>query len=195
MMLRRAFTLMEVLVAIVLAGVVALLVYGIAGAAIDTQRRLVLERQSLQSARAIRAVLTDALRNARPATRFGESAFSVEAAADGAGQPLDRLSFVSAGGTPPFTSDVNWQVTVAASADGLVMTGTPVGLADPRAVSMSVPGITRLEIQTLRYGTTRWSADRGSFAQLPRAVRIVFHVDSGAVIPAIQVGIPWATGQ
>src|ERR687895_232369 len=84
---RAAFTLMELLVAIVVAGIVALLVYGAAGAAIATQERLTARRAAAQTERAMRAVLTDALRNARSSTRFGETTLVIEDGATPAGRP------------------------------------------------------------------------------------------------------------
>src|SRR5918999_5018030 len=128
---RAAFALMELLVAIVVAGIVALLVYGAAGAAIATQERLTARRAAAQTERAMRAVLTDALRNARSSTRFGETVLVIEDGATPAGRPADRLSFVTSGGTPPLTDEVDWRVVFESTADGVTLTGVPLGMSNP----------------------------------------------------------------
>ena len=193
---RAAFTLIELLVAIVVAGIVALLVYGAAGAAIATQERLAARRAAVQTVRAIRAVLTDALRNARPSTRFGEPAFVIEDGATPAGRPADRLSFVTSGGTPPFTGEVDWRVVLESTADGVTLTGVPLGMSDPPHVVVRAPGLIGVDVRALGLGAAgKWSEGRVAFAQIPRAVEVTYWSDSGAVGVPTTVVFPWSAAR
>ena len=193
---RAAFTLMELLVAIVVAGIVALLVYGAAGAAIATQERLTARRAAAQTERAMRAVLTDALRNARSSTRFGETTLVIEDGATPAGRPADRLSFVTSGGTPPLTDEVDWRVVFESTADGVTLTGVPLGMSNPPHVVVRAPGLVGVDVRALRPGATaKWTEGSAAFAQVPRAVEITYWSDTAAVGPPARVVLPWSAAQ
>src|SRR5207237_7207287 len=118
-------------VAIVVAGIVALLGYGTVAAGRETQMRLTERRHAFETAQAFRAMLEDALRNARPSRVSGDTTFWIESRLDARGRPHDRLWFITAGGTPPLTPDADWQVSLESDADGVVMTGTLVGVVAP----------------------------------------------------------------
>ncbi len=188
---RAGFTLLELLVAIVLAGVVALLVYGAAAAGADTQARLRERRLALQAARAFRATLADALRNARPARTLGEKAFTLEEHRDAAGRPRDRLSFIAAGALPPLTADADWVVTLEPSPEGVSLEAVPLGLAAPTPLVVRLPGVTGLDIRVLgmsqpREWTTRWVFP----ALVPPAVALTFWTDSGPAGPPLRLALP-----
>src|SRR2546422_6568128 len=104
------FTLLEVMLAIVLTGLVVLLAYGAAQVSYDAQARLRANIGALQEARALRELLQDALRSARAPQRPGDPRFTLHAG---------RLSFVTAGGGPPIDPDYDWLVTIEPGADGL----------------------------------------------------------------------------
>jgi prepilin-type N-terminal cleavage/methylation domain-containing protein len=188
---RRGFTLIELLVAIVLTGVVALLVYGAVGAATEVQARVGAERDALQSERAMRAAIEDALRNARPSAAYGDTVFELDDEISPTGRPADRLSFVAAGGLAPLTADADWVVTIEPSPDGLLLTGVPIGFAAPPRAAARLAGVTGLEVRALPAGasaswTDRWSAR----TELPRAVELTLWADSGAIGPPIVVAVP-----
>ena len=65
------------------------------------------------------------------------------------GPPRDRLSFVTAGGTPPLTADADWHVTVEATDDGLTLAAYPQGLATPPVTVLRLPGVTGLDAEIL----------------------------------------------
>ena len=184
---RFGFTLLELLVALVLAGVVALLVYGAAAAGTDTAARLRAERRSVQAVRAFRATLEDALRNARPARQRGDTTFRLEARGDPQGRPYDRLSFVTAGALPPLTADADWAVTLEPTPEGLQLVAVPIGLAAPTPVVLRLPQFRGgLDIRVLTMGQVPEWSKRWIFPTLvPRAIALTFWTDSG---PA---GAPW----
>src|SRR2546427_3662744 len=111
------FTLLEVMVAIVLTGLVVLLAYGAAQVSYDAHARLSAELRALQQARALRELLQDALRTARAPQRPGDSLFTLHSG---------RLSFVTAGGRPAFGPDDDWRLTRAPVADGLGVPSRPL---------------------------------------------------------------------
>jgi len=189
------FTLLELLVAIVLAGVVALLVYGAAQAGLDTEEHLVASGRSLQSARAMRALLEEALRNVRPALNPRAPAFTLESRTTVQGRPLDRLAFVTTGGLPPLTADADWAVTVEPTTEGLAISATPLGVRSARPVTGLLPGITGLKVRVLVPGTqSDWTETWALRWLLPRAVELTFWSDSGPVGSPLRLLLPLGVG-
>src|SRR2546425_11391855 len=114
------FTLLEVMVAIVLTGLVVLLAYGAAQVSYDAHARLRADVDALQEAQALRELLQDALRSARAPQRPGDPRFTLHAG---------RLSFVTAGGGPPLDPGYDWLVTIGAGSGGLGLFAIPGGRA------------------------------------------------------------------
>jgi prepilin-type N-terminal cleavage/methylation domain-containing protein len=190
---RRGFTLIELLLATVLTGVVALLVYGAAGAAADVQARVGARRDALQSERGMRTAIEDALRSARPSAAYGDTVFELDDEIGPTGRPADRLSFVAAGGLAPLTGDADWTVTIAASAEGLLLTGVPIGFAAPTPVAARWAGVTGLDVRALPAGAgASWTDHWSARTELPRAVELMLWADSGAIGPPIRVALPTA---
>jgi prepilin-type N-terminal cleavage/methylation domain-containing protein len=163
---RNGFTLLELLVAIVVSAVVALLVYGIVGVALDTQERVTARRDVLQRKIAFKAVLAQALRTVRQADLSQPETFLLEDGAVVSGPPRDRLSFVTAGGTPPLTADADWHVTVEATAEGLTLAAYPQGLAAPQLTVLRLPGVTGLDAEIVIPGRVQPRLP-GAMAPLP----------------------------
>ena len=195
--MRRAagFTLLELMMAIALFGVVALLVYGAARAGVDTEGRLATNHRRLQSARAMRTLLQDALRNARPAVRPGPPAFTLEPRLTALGEPADRLSFVAAGASPPLTSDADWLVTVEPTPAGLALTAKPLGVRAPTRAAALLPGITGLKIRVQAPGTVSgWSSTWPFLYIMPQAVELTYWTDSGPADLPLRVVLPLGAG-
>jgi prepilin-type N-terminal cleavage/methylation domain-containing protein len=201
--MRRGFTLLELLVALVLTSVVALLVYGSAQAGVEAQRRLQENELSLQRARTLRAILQDALRNVRPATRAGESTLVVVRGVDQRGRPRDRLRFVTAGGLPPLSGS-DWEVTLQPTPQGLKLLAAALGVRAPARVLGPIPGVTGLRVRLVRAdsdtvavpvvtATAAGDMEGGAgpqLAALPRAVEITYWSDSSAVGSPLRMAIP-----
>lgn len=192
-MTRRAgFTLLELLVAIVVTGVVALLVYGAAGAAVDTQRRLEERRLELRAVRAWRATLEDALRNARPAPTYNDSAFVLLEAYDAEGRPRDRLWFVTAGGLPPLTADADWEVILEPTPQGLSLTARPSGVLAPPRRLVGPRQVTGLDIRVLSADSDEpgW-IESWEFPRLvPEAIELTYWTDDGPAGPPLRLTLP-----
>lgn len=169
------FTLLEVMVAIVLTSLVVLLAYGAAQVSYDARARLSAELRAVQGARAMRELLQDALRNARGPQRLGDPGFTLRAG---------RLSFVAAGGAPPFDPEFDWLITIEPRSDGLELVAMPVGRAPPAHVAFRVPGVTRWDVRVLPPAGSQWLEAWPWSGVMPRAVAIALWRDS------VTVGLP-----
>jgi len=188
---KRGFTLLEVLVAIVLLGIVVLLVYGTAGATLDTERRLAEWRQGFQTSRAWQATIEDALRNAYPAPARGDTAFLLETEYAAGGRPMDRLRFVTAGAFPPLTPDADWEVTLEATASGLALLATPIGVAAPPRLILGRPEIRGLDVRVLTWGQAGQWSERWQFPSLiPVAVELTYWGEDGPLSPPVRLAMP-----
>jgi len=188
---RRGFTLLEILVSIVVTSVVALLVYGVADAAFTTRARLDERRLALQTERAVRLILHEALRNARPALRAGDQAFVLEDVRDARGRPADRVTFVATGGFPPLTDESQWVVRVEVTADGVVLSARPLGVrgARPRALGR-IEGATGVDVRVRQHGSVDWLGTWTFVSIVPAAVEMTFTSDSGIVGVPVRVALP-----
>ena len=94
---RRAFTLLELIVSIAVAGIVALLAYGSANAGFDTRDALARHRATTEAELRSRVLLADALRHSSDEAGATDgalgSAFQLVDAVEPSGLPADRLSF------------------------------------------------------------------------------------------------------
>jgi len=187
---RRGFTLFELLVALTLTGIVALLVYGAAAAAIDTEQRLRRSETEGRAERAWRAILEDALRNTRSAEDYQRPTFVVESGTPGAGGPRDRLRFVTAGGTPPLTSDADWEVVVESIDGRLTLTAAPIGVNVPARRILGPPGIRGLDIRVFSgTGDAGWQ-EEWDFRFLPRVVSLTYWGEDGPIGAPVRLTLP-----
>jgi hypothetical protein len=105
------------------------------------------------------------------------------------------LSFLTTGGTPPITNDVEWRVTLEVAAEGLVLSGTPLGMADPVPTIVRVPGVTALDVRVLPTASGRWDDEGIALARLPAGVEITYWRDSVMIGRPIRVALPWGAGR
>ena len=172
------FTLLEVLVAIVLTSIVALLAYAAAQVSFDARARLGADLSGLQGGRALREFLQDALRNAQSPQRPGDPGFTLQAA---------RLSFVTAGGGTPFDPDYDWLVTLGPSARGLEVVAVPIGRAPPIPLTFALPAATRWDVRVLAPWGSQWLEEWLSGRVMPRAVAIRLWHDADPLGPPVFV--------
>jgi prepilin-type N-terminal cleavage/methylation domain-containing protein len=185
---RRAFTLLELIVSIAVAGIIALLVYGSASAGLDTRDALDRYRTGSESEMRSRTLLADALRHATDETDGGD-AFVLVDATDPRGLPEDRLSFVTRGVAAPLGASGRWNVSLEPTAAGLLIRAVPLGDTGVEmsgaAMTAVLPDVRRLDVQVSSLADPSWSQTWTSSTQLPYAARIGMFDTNGA-----PVGVP-----
>jgi prepilin-type N-terminal cleavage/methylation domain-containing protein len=164
---RRGFTLLEVMVALVLTGIVVVTAYAMAQAAVDARSRLTTQLREVQSARAAREMLRDALRNARAPRHPGDPRGGITLV-------NGTLSFVAAGGATPLDPDYDWMFTIAPGQRGLTVTATAIGHALPAEVTFTVPEVTRWRVWLLGPDGQAWQSDWTEPRFMPRAAVLAF---------------------
>jgi prepilin-type N-terminal cleavage/methylation domain-containing protein len=182
---RAGFTLIEVLATIVLTSVVALLVYGAAEAARDTQARIADEQQSLQKAVAMRLLLEGALGGVQTVLLAPDTTFVLESRVSARGIPQDRLTFMASGHLPPLSPGADWVVILEPTQEGLRLTGAPLGVRTPSRLLALLPGVTGLAVRVRDIRDPvdgpDWLQEWAFPAVLPQAVELTYWTDSGPV--------------
>ncbi len=161
------FTLLEVMVALMLTGLVVMVAYATAQAGIDARTRVTTGLDAVQSSRAAREILRDALRNARAPQEAGDprGGFILR---------NNALSFVAAGGATPLDPDYDWRFTIAPDRGHLQVSASAVGHAAPAQVTFSVPDVTQWSVWMLAPDGHTWQAEWSDPEIMPRAIVIAF---------------------
>lgn len=182
-MRRRGFTLLELIVSIAVAGVIALLVYGSASAGLDTRDALERYRAGNEAEMQARLLLADALRHATDEVDDG-TAFQLVDATDAQGMPADRLTFSTRGIVPPLGSSARWIVTISPGPAGLLIRAEPAaagsGSASHPAVRAVLAEIRGVDVTVASLSDPSWGSVWPRSAQLPSAVRITLLDRAGA---------------
>lgn len=165
---QAGFTLLEVMVAVMLTSLIAMLAYASAQVSFEAQARLAGELRTVQGNRAARQILSDALRNAQPPQRADDPGFELR---DG------RLSFVAAGGAPPLDPDYDWLVTVGPAGDRIEFSAKPLGRAPVAEARFLVPQATRWDV-LVPGGNAGWVREWPNGMILPRVVEMRFWNDT-----------------
>lgn len=168
---RTAFTLVEVMVAIVITGVVALLAYGSAQAGFDTSDRLNDYRRGPESEALMRSVVSDALRHISSAPAGGPPSFRIEHR----DASSDVLTFVTRGVTSPLGAGSLWKMTLLPSDSGLQLRADPLEDSSVTPIRAIVRRISAMKVlvestDANQSWTGEWSSDR----QVPTAVVLQF---------------------
>jgi hypothetical protein len=166
------------MVALMLTGLVALVAYAAAHLSLETRARLDQDLARVQSTRILREVLQDALRNAPPPQRRGDTTFGLAGG---------RLMFVAAGAGPPFDPDYDWRITVEADSGGLEVVGSSVGRAPAARVALRVRGVTRCDVQVLPPDGSDWVSEWPPATGMPRAIAVTLLHQDAPVGPPLEV--------
>jgi prepilin-type N-terminal cleavage/methylation domain-containing protein len=116
--MRRAFTLVEVMVALVITGLVVSMAYASVQAGLDTAERLTLAQQGEEREVVARTLLTRALRHALPGTLGGQPVFVLRDQPNG-----DALAFQTRGVVEPHGASSVWEVSLEPNLQGLRLSG------------------------------------------------------------------------
>lgn len=153
---RAGFTLVEVMTAIAISGMVALLSFSVARAGFDTEARIDDDQTAQYAEVRLRAVLYNALRHP---------------AASGGAAMNDTLFAIDENGVRFVASDARVELTLEDSA--MVLTLRPFERAQPLVIR--VPGVNGIAVGVLdRTTNTRWQRSWPVAGRFPAAVRIDF---------------------
>ena len=181
-MRRSGFTLLEVLVAIVLTSVVALLAYGTARTGIDTGERLARYRGEVETQAIVRALLVDALRH--PPEQGGgfmnDVLFGLDDRMSREGLPLDGLQFFTRGALPPLGATDTWFVSLEPSEAGLRVRALPADTASAAPIELLWSGVHGLNVRVLgRTADSVWIEQWDLTGRVPAAVALEFLDEQG----------------
>lgn len=185
------FTLIEVTLGLVIAGIVALLAYGTVATATEVQERLTLGRSTLQARSAWRSLVADAVRNARSNPGFEGPSLILQDDGSSEGAPSDRLVLVTAASRPPFDVGADWRVSFSVDAQGLVVEAAPLGVPSPARIVRAPSEVTGWDVEALVPGmgwVNSWTGD------LPAALRIVFWSEEGPSDVPLVLTVPLESG-
>ena len=180
------FTLLELMVALVVTGVVALLAYGAANAGFSTSDRLQRYQSTVEAQAIVRSLLLDALRHPPEGggAAMNDVLFAMDESTTGDGVAVDRVRFVSRGLVPPLGASDRWAVSLGAAEAGVRLTALPVGATDA-AVDMILAGVHGLDARVLdRSADSVWLDRWEVTGRVPAAVALAFLTERGEPIGA-----------
>jgi prepilin-type N-terminal cleavage/methylation domain-containing protein len=166
MSLRRGFTLVEVLIALLISSVVVVLAYATLSAGLDTQDRVADARDADAESAAMRAMIGDALRHAVP----GDASDPLGMHSNAAGS---SLHFVTRGIDAPMGGSGRWQVSISIDTAGVSMRAesrdgqrTPLTLTARRGRDLAVRFLPAVSMD--------WRDQWEDPSRLPEAVELRF---------------------
>lgn len=171
---QAGFTLVEVLVAIVLTSVIALVAHETLSLIIESNARVTVHEARRDADRGLRVLFEAALRNAYQVKPAIGPTFVLTDSVAPDGTPRDRLSFATRASDPPLSAAFTWLLHAQTSHSGLIVSAHAPADAYPITLA-AMREVTGLDVQVA--GTNRgegwqhtWPNDRS----LPRAVRVTF---------------------
>lgn len=169
-MKRRAFTLIEVTVALVVTGLVVSLAYAALQAGLDTGDRLTTVREGAEREVVAQAILSRAIRHALPGTLGGDPVFVLR---EGLGAS-DELQFRTRGVVEPLGASAVWEVTLDATAGGVRLAGRAVDGSGAQ-FSATLPWVRAIDVRVRgRDPRDGWLESWLALDRSPVAVSIAF---------------------
>lgn len=168
-MRRAAFTLVEVLVALVVTGLVVSLAYASLQAGLETSDRLAKVQEGAEREMVARALLSRAIRHAVPGTIGGEPVFVLRNEPGG-----DELVFRTRGVAEPLGASNVWEVALLPERDGVRFAGRAA--SDPgQSFSALLPRVQRIDVRVRgRDYRDGWFEEWSAPDRSPVAVTIAF---------------------
>lgn len=166
MTLRRGFTLVEVMIALLIGSVVVVLAYATLSAGLDTQQRVTTARETDASATALRAMLTDAVRHAVAGDADDPQGMHTSDAGT-------SLRFTTRGIEAPLGGTALWQLSLTADTGGVALRAFPRD--DKRAPLMiTARSSRRFAVRFLPLASSEWRDRWDDPSRLPEAVELRF---------------------
>jgi prepilin-type N-terminal cleavage/methylation domain-containing protein len=183
MTLRRGFTLIEVMIALVISSVVVLLAYATLRAGVDTQERVSDVRDASERAMTLRAMLGDAMRHA--ITGDDRDARGMFMETDASGRAV-QLGFVSRGITPPYGGAAAWRVALYSDTAGVSFSAAPLDAAQT-PLRLHTRLVRSFAVRFLARDDAEWRTDWNDPTRLPAAieVRLLDRAGMDALAPVV----------
>ncbi len=171
---QRGFTLIEVTIAMVVSGVVALLAYGSLQAGLDAGGRIQMHRQDVESLALLRSIVVDALRHPASASAPVASSFSLSRG-EGGGLNDDRLQFVSRGVSPPHGAGALWNVVLEPTPDGLRFSASPLEATPELPIVSVVAAVRGMRVRVMAPASNfEWIGSWEAGSRVPHAIELRF---------------------
>jgi prepilin-type N-terminal cleavage/methylation domain-containing protein len=170
--MKRGLTLIEVLVALVIAGIIALVARSALVAGMDTQDRLTAHTTRTEGDARFRALIVQALRHIADAPAVGMQAFALRDTVVEGGAASHIAEFYSRGLAHPAGTGAVTRVRLAPSAEGLTIVA--IGPDGATLLSGVAPGIGGMRMRLRRVGTGDWVDAWPRSLVTPAAVAIEF---------------------
>ena len=185
-MKRRAFTLIEVTVALVVTGLVVSMAYAALQAGFDTSDRLTSVRAGAEREIVARSILSSALRHALPGTIGGERVFVLRENGQGA-VPGDELVFRTRGVLEPLGATDVWEVALLNTTAGMRLTARAVD-GSGSSFSAILPRVHAIDVRVRgRDPRDGWLETWLAADRSPVAVSIAFLGADGRALGAAMV--------
>jgi prepilin-type N-terminal cleavage/methylation domain-containing protein len=167
--MRKAFTLIEVMVALVVTGLVVSLAYASVQAGFETSDRIAAAQSGVERELVARAMLSRAIRHALPGAIGGQAVFMLRNTPMG-----DELFFRTRGVAEPNGASEVWDVELITDAKGVRFTGRAAD--DPKRFFTSLlPRVRRVDVRVRgRDFRDGWFEDWPFVDRSPVAVTIAF---------------------
>lgn len=184
---RGAFTLLELVVALAIAALVATLAYAALRAGTDAGVRLGSFQRTTARQALLRALVSDALRHLADAGSAAESAFVIDRSVGVDGTPIAGVRFLSRGIATPMGAGEVWRVALTPTAAGLRFRAEPRDHPNAGTLVALLPDVRGMEIRALRLADSAWVDDWHSPTALPIAVALRFSGATGAKLGSVLV--------
>jgi prepilin-type N-terminal cleavage/methylation domain-containing protein len=187
---RCGFTLVEVMVATVVTGLVVSLAYGAAQAGFATDDALRRHRDTDERDAVVRGLVGDALRHAEPGLRGGDTTFVLVDDALPDGTANDVLQWVTRGIVPPYGASAPWLATLRRAGDTLVFDARPRDASGLPPVHAALPGVAGLDVDVLGRGSAAsWQPTWREPTLTPDAVRVRWTRDGAPTSLVMRTGL------
>ena len=174
---RAGFTLLEVMVATVLTGIVALMALASAQVTAESSAVIHGSLRTVGSDRAARQVLLDLLHNVRPPRVRGDTSLALAG---------DTLHFTAAGASP-LDAEYDWRVTIYPVDSGLVLDARTVGRGPAAHTRLRLGQVTRWQVRILPPGANEWTDNWSPAPVLPAAVAVTLWTGDRSLGPPLVV--------
>jgi general secretion pathway protein J len=178
---RSGFTLLEVMVALVITGLVTSVAYAALQGGIDTRERLAHQREHAEAFAVARGLVGNAVRHALPGIRGGPATFTVTRSG-----ASDSVHFLTRGVVEPLGTSGAWAMSLWIVGDTLRLDTRPIeGPGAP--VIARIAGVTGLRVRSLARGTfARWADGWADPSLAPTALQLTWTETTGRTQAQVQ---------